>query len=90
MVKKPTGELYADAKTVVLLPYRKGMEGKEHVFKLYSSEYEKVGGEGLVTHAKTFITTVLIVTSETLSWVGRVLQTKKDEAKETVNEKTNN
>ncbi|KAJ4127433.1 hypothetical protein NW754_007762 [Fusarium falciforme] len=31
LVKKPTEELYNDTKGLILLPYHKGLEGKEHV-----------------------------------------------------------
>ena len=90
VVTKPTNELYADAKTIIMLPYRKGMQGKDHVLDLYSTQYKKAGGEGLLTHAKSLVSTVLIVSSETLTWVGSFWSAKKTEAKESVNDKLNN
>jgi hypothetical protein len=89
VVKKPTGELYTDAKNVVLLPYRKGLEGKDHVLKTYSDEVKKVGGESIVTYSKALVTTALIVSSETISWVGSFLSVKKAEAKDAAKEASN-
>lgn len=89
IVKKPTGELYADAKSVVFFPYRKGMESKDHFVTTYSDEYKKVGGDGIVTYGKALISTTIIITSETVSWVGEFLTAKKAEAKDAV-EKVNN
>jgi len=90
VVKKPTGELYADAKGIILLPYHKGVEGKEHVFRLYTAEHKKVGGDGLISHAKSVVSTIIIVGGETLGWFLETLSAKKEEAKETFNEKANN
>jgi hypothetical protein len=90
VVKKPTDELYADAKTLVFFPYHKGLEGRDHVLTTYNTEYKKVGGDGLVTYSKALVSTVLIVSTETLNWVGNFLNAKKAEVKETAAEKANN
>jgi hypothetical protein len=89
-VKKPTGELYADAKGLVLLPYRKGVEGRDHVLKLYNSELKKnnSAGEakafpsGLVVYGKTLVATALIVTGETFDAITKFLNAKKEQAHE--------
>lgn len=90
VVRKPTGELYAGAKGIVLLPYQKGVEGKEQVLSLYTAEHNKVGGDGLISHAKTVVSTILIVGGETLGWVLGTLNAKKEEAKEKYDEKAHN
>ncbi|KAI1826911.1 hypothetical protein F4861DRAFT_20674 [Xylaria intraflava] len=82
-LKKPTDELVSDGKAIVFFPVRKGLETKSHVVDVYNSEYKKVGGDGLVTSGKALISTGLVVTSETLTWVGEILRAGKEEAKET-------
>jgi len=85
--RKPTGELYDNATGLAFFPLRKGMEGKDYVFKTYNSEVKKVGGEGIVTMGKAAVTTSLIVSSDALSWLSNFLSTKKAETKEVVNDK---
>jgi len=87
VVKKPTGELYDDAHSVVFFPLKKTSEGKEYVWKTYNTEVKKVGGEGLVTYGKAAVSTGLIISSNTLSWLGAFLSKKKAEAKDVTNEK---
>jgi len=90
IVKKPTGELYSDGKSIVFFPLKKGSEGKDYVFSTYNTEVKKVGGEGIVTYGKAAVSTGLIVSTEALSWLGDFLKGKKAEAKEVSNEKFNN
>ncbi|KAK0704806.1 hypothetical protein B0H67DRAFT_674198 [Lasiosphaeris hirsuta] len=90
IVKKPTNEVFNDAKTIVCFPLRVGQTGKEHVFNTYESERKKVGGEGLVTYSKAGITTALILTTETLTTASNFLGNKKKEVRQVVDEKTNN
>jgi len=89
-MKKPTGELYDNAQSVVFFPFKKGSEGKDYVFKTYNTEVKKVGGDGIVTYGKAAVATGLIVTSDTLSWLGQFLGQKKAEVKEVTSEKLNN
>ncbi|KAI3552715.1 uncharacterized protein CCOS01_13888 [Colletotrichum costaricense] len=90
VVKKPTEELYAGAKGIIALPIRTGVEAKDHVLKTFSQQKKKVGSENVVAYGKALIGTALITTSELIIWVGDVIHYKKEEAKEVVNEKTNN
>ena len=89
VVKKPTEELYDNIKVLILLPYQKGLEGKDHVLQVYISEYKKNEQPGLVAHGKTALTTVLVVSNETLSWLSAFLSAKKAQTSEAVNEKIN-
>jgi hypothetical protein len=82
MLKQPTVELYANGKQLVFYPVAKGKETTDHVFDVYSSEYKKVGGEGLVTYGKALISTGLVITSETLEWIGDMIRASKAKAKE--------
>ncbi|KAI0179947.1 hypothetical protein GGR52DRAFT_529129 [Hypoxylon sp. FL1284] len=86
ILKKPTGELWTEGKNLVFFPVRKGFETKDHVFDIYSSEYKKVGGDGLVTSGKAFVSTGLVVTSEALTWIGDFLRAGKVRAKEASHE----
>jgi hypothetical protein len=90
VVKKPTGELYEDARNLVMMPYRVSLAGKDHVLSTYSTEKKKVGGENLMTYGKAIITTALIITSETVTSVSSYLTTKKEGVKNSVDEKANN
>lgn len=89
-VKKPTGELYDEGMGVVFFPFKMAMEGKDYVFKTYNSEVKNVGAEGPVGYGKAIVATALVVSSDTLSYVGTFLTKKKEEAKEVANEKMNN
>jgi len=90
VVKKPTGELYGEAQSFALFPFRKGIEGKDYVFTTYNTEVKKTGKEGLVSYGKAAVSTGLIVSSDALNWLGGFLGPKKDQAKAAVNEKLNN
>lgn len=85
VVNKSTGELYADAKTIVFLPYRMSMEGKNHFAKTYSDQYKKSGEAGIVTSGKALVNTALVLSSETIMWVSDFINGKKAEVKSTVN-----
>jgi hypothetical protein len=89
-VKKPTGEIYSDAKSVVFFPLTKSLEGKDYVFKTYNTELKNVGGDSVITYGKAAVATSLIVASDSLSWLGSFLSKKKAQAKEVANEKMNN
>ncbi|KJZ80309.1 hypothetical protein HIM_00159 [Hirsutella minnesotensis 3608] len=86
-VKKPTGELYRDTRSLILLPYNKGIEGRDHVFQVYSTEIKKNEQPGLVAQGKAAVTTALVVSNETLSWISSLLTAKKAEVTKAVNDK---
>jgi len=90
VVKKPTGELYSDTKSLVFLPITKGNEGKDYVFKTYNSEVKKVGGQGVVTYGKAAVSTGFIVGSEAYTWLRSFLGQKATQAKEVTHEKVGN
>lgn len=90
VIKKPTDELYADARNFVLLPYTTGLQGKEHVLGVYSDECKKLGGESLLVYSKALVGTVFTIGGETLDWFGAYLAARKADAKDVANEKVNN
>jgi hypothetical protein len=89
VIKKPTADLYNDTKELILLPYNKGLEGKDHVLQIFNSEYKKSEQKGLVPQGKAAVTTVLVVSNETLSWLSSFLAAKKEQTSNAVNEKVN-
>jgi hypothetical protein len=90
IVKKPTNEIFNDAKTIALFPLRVTQTGKEHVFNTYEVEFKKVDGKGVASIGKAAITTAFILTTETLTTISSYLNNRGKEAKETFNEKANN
>jgi hypothetical protein len=89
VVKKPTNELYNETRGLILLPYNKGLEGKDHVYQIYSNEFKKSEQPGLVAYGRAAVTTALVVSNETLSWISSFLTAKKAQAANAVNEKVN-
>lgn len=93
VVKKPTKELYTEAKGLVFFPLNKGLEGKDHVLDVYSNEYKKAGGDngfGLILSGKAAVATALVITGETVRFIGDFLSKKKEQAEHNVENKVNN
>ncbi|KAL2759530.1 hypothetical protein ACRALDRAFT_1054403 [Sodiomyces alcalophilus JCM 7366] len=86
-VKKPTNQLVADAKSLIGLPYRTGMEAKDHVMNTYSNECKKIGGDGIVTQGRALVSTALVSSSQLLNWACNVMSSRGKEAKENVKDK---
>lgn len=89
IVKKPTAELYNDAKTIVLIPYNKGIEGRDHVLDVYNTEAKKQSENGYVGQGKAAVATIFHVGNETLAIASSYVATKKAEVTEEVKEKIN-
>lgn len=70
-------------------PVRVAGDVKQHLFEIYGSEYKKCGGNGVVASGKALITTSLVLSTESLTYLTAWLQKAKEEAKDVVNEKTN-
>jgi len=90
IIKKPTGELYADGKSIVLFPLRKTGEGKDYVLGTFNGEVKKVGGEGVLTYGKAAVGTGFVVLGDSLGWLSSFLSKKKEQGKEIVSEKSGN
>lgn len=88
-VKKPTNDLYNETRSFVLLPFNKGLEGRDHVFQVYSSEYKKNEQAGVIAHGKAAVLTALVVSNETLTWLSSFIKQKANQGNEVVNEKVN-
>jgi len=87
IVKKPTGELYNDGKSIAFFPLTKSLEGKDYLFTIYGQQMKKQNGDGLVYKGKAAVVTGLLITSNVVAWLSRMLGEKKKEAKEVANEK---
>lgn len=63
---------------------------KQHLVDTYGSEYQKCGGDGMIASGKAVITTSLVLSQESLAWINSFLQTKKEQTKDAVKEKSAN
>lgn len=90
IVKEDTETIKGTVLNRVYLPLRLAGDVKKHVFELYGSEYTKCGGDGYVASGKAMITTSLLLSQESLAWLSSFLGSKKEQAKDAVNEKANN
>lgn len=82
--EKLRGSIYKNAH----FPMRIVGDAKHHLFDTYGSEYKKCGGDGMMASGKALIATSLVLSQESLAWINSFLQTKKDQAKDAVDEKT--
>lgn len=90
IVKEDTQKIKGTVLDFAFFPLRMAGEGKDYLFRTYSSEYKKCGGDGVVSGGKALITTGLVFTSDSLAWLSSFLGAKKEEAKGMAKEKTNN
>ena len=67
--KKPTNKLYTNAKNLMLFPYHKGLEGKEHALEAYSAKYKRLRGGGLLVYSRALVSAVFTIGGDTLDWV---------------------
>ncbi|GKZ83182.1 hypothetical protein AnigIFM56816_008268 [Aspergillus niger] len=89
-IRDDTTTLKGSIKDGVSFPVRFVYDLKGHVFDTYSSEYKKCGGDGMVASGKAVITTGLVLSQESLAYISSLLQAKKAQVKDAVNEKTDN
>ncbi|KAK3186929.1 hypothetical protein K4F52_004373 [Lecanicillium sp. MT-2017a] len=89
LIKKPTAEIYNEAKDLIMLPLQKGREGRDHVFSVYNTEAKKHTQEGYIGQGKAAVATVFQVGNETLVYVGSYVSTKKADATKEIKEKIN-
>ena len=75
---------------MVFYPVRKGIEGRDHIYNIYSGERKQYPGEGVFPLGRALAGTAYTVTGETLAWVREYLSTAKKQADSTISEKTTN
>lgn len=95
IVKSETAEIKNTVLDYAHWPIKVASEQKDYIFKTYSGEYEKCGGDGVVAGGKALVSGSFVITSDYLAYFASLLQknkkeveTKVSEAKETVKEKT--
>lgn len=96
IVKEPTDTIKEKVQSTVGYPMKKtsdivafgagfAHESKDYLFKVYSDEYSKMGGEkqaGVVPAAKASVTTSLIISTQLINWLISIVLAKKEQAKE--------
>lgn len=97
IMKSETKEVKQTVIDYVHWPIKTAGEQKDYIFKTYSDEYKKCGGDGVVAGSKALVSGSFVITSEWLAYFASLLQQKKEEAKkvaeetkEAVKEKTSN
>lgn len=88
IVKSEVKEIKQTAFDFAYWPFETVGNGKDYVFKTYGDEYKKCGTGGLIATSKAAITSSLIISADVLSWLSSLLTAKKDEARETIKEKS--
>ncbi|KAM7193378.1 hypothetical protein V8F20_008428 [Naviculisporaceae sp. PSN 640] len=90
-IKTPTGDIIDTARALVSLPLRITSAGKDRVLNTYNAEYKKCGDNNRpTTLTKAAVTTTLIITTETLTFISNYLGGKKNDVKQAANERANN
>ncbi|KIX03255.1 uncharacterized protein Z518_06807 [Rhinocladiella mackenziei CBS 650.93] len=88
IVKSETKEIQSTIMNYLNWPLETAHTTKDWALSTYNEEYKKCGGEGYVAGGKAVITTSLIMSSDILKYISAVLRSKKEGAKEAVQEKT--
>lgn len=86
-MKEDTEKIKGTVLDLAYFPFRVVGDGKNYLLDTYGSEYKKCGGDGYVAGGKAFITTGLVVTSDTLAWLGSFMSQKKDEGSDYASKK---
>ncbi|KAL3477911.1 MAGE family-domain-containing protein [Aspergillus californicus] len=81
-VKDDTSTLKSTIYDTAYLPLRVAGDVKSHVFSTYGDEYKKCGGDGYVASGKALITTGLVLSQESLSFLSSLLQQKRAQVKD--------
>ena len=87
IVKSDTEKIKSSVLDLAFLPFRVASDGKNYVLDTYGSEYKKCGANGYVSSGKAVITTSMVVTSDTLSWIMDFLSAKKQEGQDFASKK---
>lgn len=90
IVKEDTQKIKSSVLELALFPFRAAGTSKDYVYNTYSGEYQKCGGDGLISGGKALITTSLVVTSDTFSFLSSLWGQKKQQTKEIAKEHSGN
>jgi len=81
IVKSETSEIKKTAVDYAHWPVKIATDQKDYVFKTYSDEYKKCGGDGVVAGSKALVSGSFVVASDWLAYIASLLQKGKEEAK---------
>jgi len=82
IVKEDSEKVKSTIFDYAFYPLRFAGESKDYVFKTYNDEYQKTGGQGIITTAKAIVSTELKIASDVLHAFGDWLGPKKEQAKD--------
>jgi hypothetical protein len=88
ILKTETKEIKSTVHDLAHWPFKVAGESADWIKHIYSDEYKKCGGDGVVAGGKAAITSSLILSSDLLGWLSSFLVSKKDQAQDAVKEKT--
>jgi len=80
--KKPTDELYKDAKDLASRSYHAARPHKEHVAQIYHDEQRRAGGSGLVASGTALVNTTVVLGAEICGMLYSYFLGKRVEARE--------
>lgn len=86
IVKEDTQKIKGSVLDLAFLPFRVAGSGKNYLYNTYTGEYQKCGGDGLISGGKAIITTSLVVTSDALSLLSQIVAQKQEQTKEVAKE----
>ena len=86
IVKEDTQKIKSSVVNLALFPFRVAGSSKDYVYNTYAGEYQKCGGDGIISGGKAIITTGLVVTSDTFSFLSSLVAQKKEQTKEVAKE----
>lgn len=67
-------------------PFKIAGDSKDYVFKTYEDEYQKIGGQGIVTAGMAIVSTELRIASDAMHAFADFIGPKKEEAKKQFHE----
>ncbi|KAL2824074.1 hypothetical protein BJY01DRAFT_230567 [Aspergillus pseudoustus] len=89
-IKEDTSTLKNTIYDTAFFPLRFAGDLKSKVFSTYGDEYKKCGGDGYVASGKALITTGLVLSQESLAFLSSLLQQRKEQIKDIVNDQVPN
>jgi hypothetical protein len=89
-IKEDTGTLKNTIYETASVPLRFAGDIKSKVLSTYEDEYKKCGGDGYVASGKALVTTGLVLSQESLAFLSSLLQQKKAQVKDIVNDQVAN
>ncbi|KAI9750711.1 MAG: hypothetical protein M1815_001646 [Lichina confinis] len=87
IVKSSTDDIKGSVQSTVWFPVRVVAEGKQYVFEKWDEQYKSTDGNGVLRPVRAALSTGLVVTAESFGWLGQMLGAKKEQTKQTFNEK---